>query len=193
MTIAAEPAPKGFVIGTTAEGESQVSYRTTGMASVVCFLVVVLTALTAFCLLGTIATLFGKSTHDGDVVYFQALLMLAPFWIIDIVALHYMAWHVCAVTVFTFRDDELRAERLLWRWSRRRIFKRSDVECVRQVATGDGGDDDWGVAIVGVKEVRVLTWQPERQAAWLAERIAAWAGVPFNPRLKGKQKLIEWL
>lgn len=191
MDAPSEPPPRGFVIIAADESGFTIRYRTSGMGCVALFFAVWLSGWTASCVLFTAGALF-----NPDGVIWLLLLFMLPFWVIEFGTITYVAWFFGSQTRFTFGPDELIAERSLWRFRRRRAFRREEITAVRQIKDGGEGEDSfpsWALAVIGQTEVRLISRQPIDKSNWLGPIIARWAGVAFEPCEPAKARKYESL
>lgn len=178
MSASADPPPRGFEV-TADDGSPVILYRTRGMGCSAAFFAAWLTIGGLACVLGLYEALVAPAGMN-----LLLALFITPFWAVGFFVAGYVAWYFFSATRFTFGPDLLVVERFLWRWNRQRQFARADVRAVRQVKDGGEGEDSfpsWALAVVGHREVRVLSRQPIDKSAWLGPIIAQWAGVAFEP------------
>jgi hypothetical protein len=119
-----------------------------------------------------------------------------PFLATGTGVLCYAAQFFLGVTIFTFKPEELVAEKyFLWR-RRQRVFLRQSIKAVKQVKDGGEGEDSfpsWGLSIIGDKAVGIISRQPMEKSDWLGPIVAEWAGVPFEPAEPAKRQDYEIL
>lgn len=178
MTERGEP-PKGFRISAGDDGALIVRYRTTGMGCAAVFFAVWLTLWT----IGTV-TMTTAAFFDPGGLRWSMVLVMIPFWCAEIGVLLYVVWLFGSNSVFTLTASELTAERAFWRIRRRHVFPRGSIVEIRQIKDGGEGEDSfpsWTLAVVGEKEVRILSRQPLDKSAWLGPVLAEWAGVKYRP------------
>jgi hypothetical protein len=183
--------PKGFEIGTLENGDLVVRYRTTGMGCLAVFLAVWLAMWTCGCLKFTKEAIF-----NGIGINWFMLLFMIPFWFAEVAMIVYAAWFFGSVTVFTLTPEELVAERSLLWFCRRRVLARQEITVVKQIKDGGEGKDSfptWGLALIGEKEVRILSRQPIEKSDWFGPIIATWAGVAYEPAESAKKQKYETL
>jgi hypothetical protein len=179
LNAGADLPPRGFEVKTADDGSPVILYRTRGMGCSAAFFAGWLTIWGLVCVGGAYEALVAPAGMN-----LLLALFILPFWVIGFLVAGYVAWYFFSATRFTFGPDLLVVERSLWRFRRKRQFGRAEVTVVRQVKDGGEGEDSfpsWALAVVGRKEIRVLSKQPLDKSAWLGPIIARWAGVPFEP------------
>ena len=178
MEVSDDPPPRGFQVGTSEAGDLQIRYRTTGMFGYSVALVLLVGVGAIICLRYTVDALTNPSGID-----WQTLLIVSPFWMIDVATSFGVAWYLRSITTFTFLLGELTIERSLFWYRRQRVFPRNEIGAVKQVedlVDTQNSCSSWSLTLIAKNEVRVLSQQPIDKSDWLGPIIAEWAGVVFE-------------